>query len=71
MFEPFQIGQEFREWQALKRADICYPLRFGQWFMNRHKLEGHQKLFYEPDPQKALLYIQQNLMNSAFKQMRQ
>jgi len=52
MFEAWQIGDEFNRWCALGK-----PLRFGQWFMNNHKLEGHPKLFYETDSKKAKEYI--------------
>ena len=64
-FEPFQIGQDYREWQLLKKRDVLFPLRFGQWFMNRHKIDGHQELFYETDQNKAYAYIQQHFMDSA------
>jgi hypothetical protein len=52
LFEAWQIGDEYREWCRLKR-----PLRFGQWFMNRHKIEGHIQLFNETDYKKAQEYI--------------
>lgn len=51
-FEAWQIGDEFREWCKQGR-----PLRFGQWFINRHKIEGHIKLFNETNIQKAKEYI--------------
>jgi hypothetical protein len=52
MFEAWQIGDAYSRWCALGR-----PLRFGQWFMNEHHLEGHSKLFYEQDSKAAKIYI--------------
>jgi len=51
-FEAWQVGNDYREWCKLGK-----PLRFGQWFINRHKIQGHNKLFYETDSKKAQEYI--------------
>ena len=64
LFEPYEIGQDYKYWQKLKNRDITYPLRFGQYFINMHHIEGHSDLFNETNPIKALAYIQMHLMNS-------
>lgn len=48
MFEAWQIGDAYSRWCSLGR-----PLRFGQWFMNEHRLEGNSEIFYETDAKKA------------------
>ena len=65
LFEPWQLGQEYREWQTLKKRDVLYPLRFGQWFINRHQIEGHSELYNETDANNAYAYIQHHFMDSA------
>jgi hypothetical protein len=48
MYQAWQVGDDFRQWCKEGR-----PLRFGQWFMNRHNITGHSEIFYETDYKKA------------------
>lgn len=54
MFEPWQIGADYMRFRRDAKGS---GLRFGQWFMKDHNLEGHSKLFYETDDTKAKEYI--------------
>ena len=54
LFEAWQIGADY---MRFKRDAKGTGLRFGQWFINDHKVEGHSQLFNETDDQKAKEYI--------------
>jgi hypothetical protein len=41
LYEAWQVGDDFRQWCKEGR-----PLRFGQWFMNRHNITGHSEIFH-------------------------
>ena len=54
LFEPWQIGADYIRFKSNAKHT---GLRFGQWFLADHHIEGHSILFYETDDKKAKEYI--------------
>jgi hypothetical protein len=67
-FEKWSTQLEFLDWELdhlyrhewPKERKTTGQRRFGQWFVNKFKIEGHSELFYQTDSELAYQYVIQN-----------
>lgn len=60
MFPKWQIQEDYLNWQVHPDGKNGH-LRFGQWFINKHKIKDASDIFYCKDHQKALQLILEKL----------
>jgi hypothetical protein len=56
MFPRWQVMEDYLDWQVHPNGKRG-QLRFGQFFVNKHSIREHSKLFYLVDEKEALNYI--------------